>query len=74
MTQLATSAAPLCWSANSSVLLLDVNGNDPSAPTTSSTEATAIYAPLAYWQPDMKDPVGIRINLTDGSFAAAAIP
>jgi hypothetical protein len=51
-----------------------MNGNDPSAPTTSSTVVTAIYSPLAYWQPGMRDPAGIRIPLSDGSFAVAAIP
>jgi len=70
VTPLGTSAAPLTWSADSSVLLLDGNGDDPAAPTSS---ASSTYSPLAYWKPGMKEIAGIRIPLSDGSFGVAAL-
>jgi len=71
ISPLHTSAAPLTWSQDGSVLLLDTNGDDPSAPTTVTGTS---FAPLAYWKPGMTQLAGIRISLSDGSFAVAALP
>lgn len=71
VTDVKTSAAPLTWSADSSVLVLNVNG-DASAPTTENTPAGAL--PLAYWRPGMTQPAGIRLDLGSGSYTIAALP
>ena len=71
ISPLHTSATPLAWSSDGSVLLLDTNGSDPGAP---STATGSVFVPLAYWKPGMTDLAGIRITVNDEPFAVAVLP
>jgi len=70
VTNLHTAAAPITWSADGSVLLLNING-DGVSPTSQPPSANA---PLAYWKPGMSAPAGIRINLANDVFSLVALP
>jgi len=69
VTNVQTAAAPITWSADGSVLVLNMNG-DGLAPT---PLAAPNGAPLAYWKPGMTAPAGIRINLNNDPFFVAAL-